>query len=75
MSRCWIGEYTESLEQEAWRGYEFWSAQMEAEMELIEEEGAAAARLARQKNLFAAGQQARFTVKAPQEGAGDVLPF
>ena len=62
MSRCWIGEYTESLEQEAWRGYEFWSAQIEAEMELIEEE-AAAARLA------------RLTARAPQEGAGDVLPF
>ena len=32
MSRCWIGEYNESWEQEAWRGYEFWSAQVEAEM-------------------------------------------
>jgi hypothetical protein len=66
MSRCWIGEYNESPEQEAWRGYEFWSAQVEAEMDAIEEDEAPKGRFVSRRNPAA---------RAQTEGAGDVLPF
>ncbi|HSE98034.1 MAG TPA: hypothetical protein VLD57_07145 [Blastocatellia bacterium] len=66
MSRIWIGEYSDSMEQEAWRGYEFWSAQVEAEMDLPGEEGAELSRLV---------SEADTTALTQEKGAGDVLPF
>ncbi|HKP11290.1 MAG TPA: hypothetical protein VJZ91_04240 [Blastocatellia bacterium] len=44
----------------AWQGYEFWSAQLEAEMEFLSE---------LQQAMSAA------PLPAAQEGQGDVLPF
>jgi hypothetical protein len=66
MSRCWIGEYNESLEEDAWRGYEYWSAQVEAEMDIIEADKMSVGCFASRRDRVSRGQT---------EGAGDVLPF
>ncbi|HKY06522.1 MAG TPA: hypothetical protein VJQ56_16610 [Blastocatellia bacterium] len=66
MSRIWIGEYSDSMEQEAWRGYEFWSAQVEAGMDPPGEEGAGLSRFVDEGGGAALMQE---------KGATDVLPF
>lgn len=74
MSRCWDGEFNKYFEQEAWLGYEFWSVQIEAEMEPLEP-GNMQVCLAGRPGLTAVELPERRGASAQPEGANDVLPF